>query len=316
LTALAFGSGLVRIGTRRSALALTQAGIVLSALVEWGIAAELVAFTTVGDRRLETPVHEIGGKGVFTAELEAALASGVIDCAVHSLKDLPTVSPPGLDIMAVLPREDPRDVLVLAPGLRASGVGDLPRGARVGTSSLRRRALLAARRPDLEHVDLRGNVPTRLRKVADGQVHAAVLAAAGLLRLDEADCIGAYLDAIEWLPAAGQGAIAIQARADDVKARRALGQLNDAETTTAVTAERAMLAGLEGGCHVPIGALAVRGRSGGDLVLHGLIAEVSGARVLRGQHVVDPGSPAAGGAALARHLHALGAGDILEAVRP
>jgi hydroxymethylbilane synthase len=306
---------LARIGTRQSALALTQAGIVLSALAERGIAGELVAFTTIGDRRLDLPVQEIGGKGVFTAELEAALASGVIDCAVHSLKDLPTASPPGLDIMAVLPREDPRDVLVLAPGVRAKGLSDLPPGARVGTSSLRRRALLAARRPDLEIVDLRGNVTTRLRKVEDGQLHAAVLAAAGLRRLDAADCIGVYLDATEWLPAAGQGAIAIQARVDDAKARRALGELNDAATMTAVTAERALLAGLGGGCRVPIGALATRRRPDGDLVLHGLVADVSGARVLRGHHVVDASSPAAAGLALARHLRALGADDILGAVR-
>jgi len=304
---------IVRIGTRQSALALTQARLVMAALAERGVASELVTFTTVGDKKLDQPLHEIGGKGLFTKELEDALAGGAIDCAVHSLKDLPTDSPPGLEVVAVLPREDPRDVLVVGPAIVAVGLGDLPRGARVGTSSLRRRAQLAARRPDLELVELRGNVPTRLRKVDDGQVHAAVLAAAGLLRLDATQHITAYLDAPAWLPAAGQGAIAVQIRGDDVSARRTMGSLNDSATMRAVTAERAMLGGLEGGCQVPIGALAIP--SGDRLVLHGLIADVSGARILRGHHAVDPAAPAEAGLALARHLRALGAAEILGALR-
>ena len=155
---------IVRIGTRESVLALTQARLVLEALALDGVAGELLTFTTVGDQRLDAPLHEIGGKGLFTKELEVALARGTIDCAVHSLKDLPTESPPGLEVVAVLPREDPRDVLVVGPALAAVGLGDLPRGARVGTSSLRRRAQLAARRPDLDVVELRGNVPTRLEE--------------------------------------------------------------------------------------------------------------------------------------------------------
>jgi hydroxymethylbilane synthase len=303
----------VRIGTRQSALALVQARLVQSALAERGVASELVTFTTVGDKRLDEPLHVIGGKGLFTKELEVALANATIDCAVHSLKDLPTDSPAGLEVVAVLPREDPRDVLVVGPAVVAVGLDDLPRGARVGTSSLRRRAQLAARRPDLEAVELRGNVPTRLRKVEDGQVHAAILAAAGLHRLDANQDITAYLDAPGWLPAPGQGAIAVQTRVDDVGMRRTAGSLNDAETMMAVTAERAMLGALEGGCQVPIGALVVR--AGGDLVLHGLISDVSGVRILRGHHVVDPAVPAEAGLALARHLRALGAGEILAALR-
>jgi hydroxymethylbilane synthase len=304
---------IVRIGTRQSVLALTQARLVLEALALDGVAGELVTFTTVGDKRLDEPLHAIGGKGLFTKELEVALADGKIDCAVHSLKDLPTESPPGLEVVAVLPREDPRDVLVVGPAIVAVGLADLPRGARVGTSSLRRRAQLAARRPDLEVVELRGNVPTRLQKVEDGKVHGAVLAAAGLHRLDARAHITAYLDAPEWLPAPGQGAIAIQIRTDDTRARRTLGALNDAETMIQVTAERAMLGALEGGCQVPIGALTVS--KGHELVLHGLIATIDGSRILRGHEVVDPGAPAGAGEALARHLRALGAVEILEALR-
>jgi hydroxymethylbilane synthase len=307
------GSTIVRIGTRQSALALMQARLVRAALAERGVVAELVTFTTVGDKRLDEPLHIIGAKGLFTRELEVALAAGAIDCAVHSLKDLPTDSPPGIEVVAVLPREDPRDVLVVGPATMAVGLGDLPRGARVGTSSLRRRAQLAARRPDLDVVELRGNVPTRLRKIDDGQVHAAVLAAAGLIRLDATQRITAYLDAPAWLPAAGQGAIAIQVRSDDTAGRRMIGSLNDAETMIAVTAERSMLAGLEGGCQVPIGALAIR--TGPGLVLHGMISDVSGQRVLRGHHDVDPTAPAEAGQALARHLRALGAVEILDALR-
>jgi hydroxymethylbilane synthase len=297
---------IVRIGTRQSALALAQARQVQHALAAGGIESELVTFTTVGDKRLDVPLHGIGAKGLFTKELEVALADGAIDCAVHSLKDLPTESPPGLEVVAVLPREDPRDVLVVGAGIAATGLSNLPSKARVGSSSLRRRAQLAAWRPDLVVVELRGNVPTRLGKVEDGMVDAAILAAAGLLRLDAASRITAYLDAPDWLPAPGQGAIAVQVRAGDTVTRGTIIGMNDPNTMTAVTAERAMLAALEGGCQVPIGALVIRG------VLHGLIADIGGTRVLRGSEVVDPSAPAAGGQALARHLRALGGSQILE----
>jgi hydroxymethylbilane synthase len=295
----------VRIGTRKSALALAQARQVQDALAACGTASELVTFTTVGDEKLDQPLHGIGAKGLFTKELEIALAGGRIDCAVHSLKDLPTDSPAGVEVAAVLPREDPRDVLVVGPGIASH----LPNGARVGTSSLRRRAQLAAWRSDLVVVDLRGNVPTRLRKVEEGQVDAAILAAAGLLRLGAGGAITRYLDAPEWLPAPGQGAIAVQVRSDDAGVHLLVGDLNDPETMVAVTAERAMLAALDGGCQVPIGALVVRG------VLYGLIANISGTQVLRGHAEVDPARPAAAGDALARHLRALGGSEILEELR-
>jgi hydroxymethylbilane synthase len=189
----------VRIATRSSELALRQARLVAAALEGLGARGELVTYTTVGDRTLDQPLSAIGAKGLFTQELEADLAAGRVDCCVHSLKDLPTASPDGLAVVAQLPREDPRDALVLAPGVEATGIADLPAGARVGTSSLRRRAQLLALRPDLDVRELRGNVPTRLRKVDGGEVDAAVLAAAGLHRLELAERVAAYLDAPAWL---------------------------------------------------------------------------------------------------------------------
>jgi hydroxymethylbilane synthase len=276
----------MRIGTRKSALALEQAHQVQDALAALGVGSELVPFTTLGDRRLDASFLEIGAKGLFTKELEVALAEGTIDCAVHSFKDLPTET---TGVVAVLPRADPRDVVV------GIAIADLPPGARVGTSSLRRRAQLKAIRPDLEVVELRGNVPTRLRKVEEGQVRSAILAAAGLIRLGATQHITAYLDPPAWLPAPGQGAIAIQARVGG-DAAKVLAPLNDPDTMRDVTAERSMLAALDGGCQVPIGGLVIRG------VLHGLIADVDGARVVRGSEPVDPANPAAAGLALAAKL--------------
>jgi len=303
----------LRIATRTSELALRQARQVASMLAAHDVQSELVAFKTAGDKHIDQPLREIGAKGLFTQELEAALAQGRVDCCVHSLKDLPTDSPAGLTIAAVLEREDPRDVLVVNESVAAESLADLPRGSRVGTSSLRRRAQLRAARPDLDVVDLRGNVPTRVRKVDEGQVHAAILAAAGLRRLDAHGRISAWLDAPEWLPAPGQGAIAVQARADDDRALGILARLNHGPTAVAVTAERAFLAALEGGCQVPIGALVMSDASG--LVLYGLIAEVDGRRVLRGSIPVDPGDPAASGSTLAADLLRRGAAEILAGLR-
>lgn len=315
-TAQAAGkTAVVRIGTRASTLALKQAGMVQAALAGRGIVAELVTFRTVGDKRLNEPLSGIGATGLFTKELERALERGAIDCAVHSLKDLPTDSGPKLEVIAVLAREDPRDVLVLSGTARAVGLADLPRGARVGTSSLRRRALLLARHPDLEVVELRGNVPTRLHKVDEGQVDAAILAAAGLHRLQATQHITAYLDPPEWLPAAGQGAVAIQVRVDDTQAAARFGPLNHEPTMHAVRAERSFLAALEGGCQVPIGALVMEGSWPGHLAtLHGFIADIGGRRVIRGQHPVGT-DPAASGLALARELRARGADEILNGLR-
>src|SRR5687767_8345785 len=279
----------IRIATRASELALRQARIVESALARRDVLAELKTFRTTGDKRLDEPLSAIGGKGLFTKELETALLKGTVDCCVHSLKDLPTESPEGLTVAAVLVREDPRDVLVLNDVIEAEGLHDIPRGSRIGTSSLRRRAQVLALRPDLDVVELRGNVPTRLRKVDDGQVHAAILAAAGLHRLDARQRISAYLDAPEWLPAAGQGAIAVQIRADDARMAELVAALNDEATMIATRAERAFLAALEGGCQVPIGALAIESEAG--MVLHGLIATVDGRSVVRGSRAMDGGDP-------------------------
>lgn len=299
----------LRIGTRSSALAMAQAELVQSLLAARGVAAELVTYTTVGDRILDRPLAAIGEKGLFTKELEDDLLAGRTDCAVHSLKDLPTEMPHGLALGALLEREDPRDALVLPHGTPAEGLSSIATGARVGTSSLRRRAQLKAVRPDLDVVDLRGNVGTRLRKIDDGVVDAAILAAAGLHRLGLKDRISAYLDAPQWLSAAGQGAIAVQVRQDDATIGPVIAQLNHADTWTAVTAERTFLAALEGGCQVPIGALAAGGR------LHGFVAGLDGVEVVRGDAVIDPADPAATGRALAAELHAAGGGRILAVVR-
>lgn len=300
------------IATRASELALRQAKQVQAALAAHGVSAELRTYRTTGDKRLDEPLSAIGAKGLFTKELEADLANGAVQCCVHSLKDLPTDMPPGLEIAALLPREDPRDVLVVNGSVGATSIGELPAGARVGTSSLRRRSQLLAARSDLEVVELRGNVPTRVRKVDEGQVHAAILAAAGLHRLDVRQRITAYLDAPEWLPAAGQGAIAIQIRADDDATRAAIAPLADERTMIDTRAERAFLAALQGGCQVPIGAVVARAE--GRAVLHGFIGDVRGAQLIRGEVPLDDSDPDASGRALARDLRARGATEILDAL--
>lgn len=292
---------------------MRQARQVASMLTARGVEAELVPFKTAGDKKVDQPLREIGAKGLFTHELEAALAAGRVDCCVHSLKDLPTDSPAGLTIAAVLEREDPRDVLVVNESIDAESLDDLPRGSRVGTSSLRRRAQLRATRPDLDVVDLRGNVPTRVRKVDEGQVHAAILAAAGLRRLDAQGRISAWLEPPEWLPAPGQGAIAVQTRADDSRVLGIMAALHHGPTGIATTAERAFLAALEGGCQVPIGALVMETSEG--LVLHGLLADVEGRRVLRGSARVNAEHPSDAGTQLASDLMRRGAGEILAALR-
>lgn len=291
------------IATRSSELALRQARQVQAALTERGIASELKTYSTVGDQRLDQPLAAIGAKGLFTAELERDLADGLVHCCVHSLKDLPTEMPAGLEIVALLKREDPRDALVVNSAVAARSIETLPKGTRVGTSSLRRRAQLHSLRPDLEIVDLRGNVPTRVRKVDERIVDAAILAAAGLHRLDLHSRITAYLDAPQWLPAAGQGAIAIQIRAEDTETRGILSPLGDATTMRDASAERAFLAALEGGCQVPIGAAVLGMR------LYGFISDVDGRESLRGD--IPLGDPERTGRDLAARLRAQGVGEIL-----
>lgn len=285
-----------------------------SALTARGVTVEIVKIRTTGDKKVQEPLSSIGAKGLFTKELESALARKKVDCCVHSLKDLPTEQPEGLELVAILEREDPRDVLVINPVTDASNLADLPAGSRIGTSSLRRRAQVMAARPDLDVVEMRGNVPTRLRKMDEGKFHAAVLAAAGLIRLDARQRIAAFLEPPAWLPAAGQGAIAVQIRASDDRLRSLLLPLDHAPTRMAVTAERAFLAALEGGCQVPIGALAMPA-SGGEYVLHGLIADMAGANIVRGAITVEPADPAASGSELAADIRARGGSSILAELR-
>jgi hydroxymethylbilane synthase len=307
---------IVRIATRSSELALRQARMVEQALEKRGVSSEIITFKTLGDKKITEPLSGIGAKGLFTHELEVALTKKKVDCCVHSLKDLPTESPEGLEIVAQLEREDPRDVLVVNRVTQADSLAAVPAGSRVGTSSLRRRAQLLAVRPDLEVVELRGNVPTRLQKVQGGQVHAAILAAAGLIRLGAVDRVTAYLEPPAWLPAAGQGAIAIQIRADDDEMRELLAPLDHRPTSIATNAERAFLAALGGGCQVPIGALALT-TSGDDksLTLHGFVSDLRGKNVVRGSRIVNESDPKASGASLGAELRSRGAGSLLAELR-
>lgn len=303
----------IRIGTRASELALRQARQVQAALAARGVSAELVTFKTAGDKRIDEPLSAMGAKGLFTKELERALRTGKVECCVHSLKDLPTDFPDGVVIAAILEREDPRDALVVNDSLGAASIDELPRGSRVGTSSLRRRALLLARRSDLEVVDLRGNVPTRLRKVDDGQVHAAILAVAGLNRLGVHQRVDEVLDPPAWLPAAGQGAIAVQTRDNDSRMREMLASLDHGPTGVAVRAERACLAEMEGGCQVPIGALAMMESEG--LVLHAFIADPRGTHLVRGHAPVDADNPEGSGRRVAYDILSRGGRYVLERLR-
>jgi hydroxymethylbilane synthase len=303
----------VRIGTRASELALRQARLVENALLMRGMRSELVKFKTTGDKKLDQPLTEIGAKGLFTRELEIALSKNKIDCAVHSLKDLPTEESEGLEIIAQLEREDPRDVLVANRATGAENLDDLPAGSRIGTSSLRRRAQLLARRPDLEVVELRGNVPTRLSKIESGQVHAAILAAAGLIRLEVEQRITMYLEPPEWLPAAGQGAIAIQVRADDSRMKALLRPLDHESTSIATRAERAFLRALEGGCQVPIGALVSDSARGPTL--YGMLADLSGRHIVRGSRELNVQDPESSGEALAAEIRSRGGSSLLVELR-
>jgi hydroxymethylbilane synthase len=243
----------LRIGTRGSRLARAQAEMVAQALSARDIACEIVPIKTTGDRILDRPLADAGGKGLFTKELEEALLARSIDIAVHSMKDVPTALPDGLVLGAILPREDPRDVLV-SP--KAVSLAELPAGARVGTSSVRRKAQLLRRRPDLECVLLRGNVDTRLAKLDAGQMEAIILAMAGLKRLGLAGRALAVLPTDEWLPSLAQGAVGIEIRAEDDFAQSAVAPLDDARSAIALACERAFQAALDGSCRTPIAGLA------------------------------------------------------------
>jgi len=299
----------LRIATRRSPLALWQAEHVAARLraAHPGLAVELVPMTTQGDRVLDSPLARIGGKGLFVKELERAMLEGRADLAVHSMKDVPVELPEGLVIAAVLEREDPRDALVTArPGL---DLDTLPPGARVGTSSLRRQCQIRARRPDLEVLDLRGNVGTRLARLDEGRYDAIVLAAAGLRRLGEAARIGRLLGTDELLPAIGQGVIGVECRADDARTRALVGALEHGPTRVVVEAERAVNARLAGGCQVPLAAHAVLER--GVVVVRGLVGRPDGSEIVEGTASGRPEDAAFLGRVLAEDLLARGADRIL-----
>jgi len=282
----------LRIGTRGSPLALAQAQMVKSALLAQGGLAdgdvEIVVISVKGDRVQDRTLAEIGGKGLFTEEIEAGLLDGSLHLAVHSTKDMPTRLPDGLVLGAFLPRADPRDALITR-GPRS--IAELPRGAVVGTASLRRQAQLKAARPDLVVVPLRGNVQTRLRKLDAGEVQATLLAMAGLVRLGLQHEASAALSVEEMLPAVAQGAICVECRADDRAVRALLDGINHAATMTAITAERDFLAVLDGSCRTPIAALAELDDD--RLRLRGLVASPDGASVERIELAGDAADPAA-----------------------
>jgi hydroxymethylbilane synthase len=305
----------VRIGTRGSALARWQTDNVAERLrAAWpGLDVQLTVMTTHGDRVLDTPLPLIGGKGVFTAELEAALRDHTVDFAVHSLKDLPTENPPGLTVGATPERADPRDTLISRAGYT---LDTLPHGATIGTSSRRRAAQLLSRRPDLKMADIRGNVDTRIRKALDpdGPYDAILLAAAGLERLGLAGHVSQYLPLDVMLPAPGQASMAVQCR-DEAESLTMLAPVNHLPTALAITAERAFLAGLGGGCSLPIAAFAAV--TDGEIHLRGRVnapdgseqvdVEARGAATLPDAHAL--------GVELASAALARGVGTILEAIR-
>jgi hydroxymethylbilane synthase len=298
------------IGSRGSRLALWQAEQARDRLISLnpGFEIRIEIIKTTGDVKPD-PLSVIGGKGVFTKELEEALLDKRIDIAVHSLKDLPTTVPEGLAISAICEREDPRDALVLRSGSSVKSLRDLPAGSIVGTSSQRRLAQLKALRSDIVVRDLRGNVDTRVRKLDEGQYDALILASAGLIRLGLRDRIGAAIAPNEMLPAVGQGAIAIETRTDDEVAVEATSKLNHRPTELACRAERAFLRGLGGGCQFPIAAHAVV--DGELLELQGLVAKPDGSAFIRDQLSGKFDLPEEIGSTLAEQLLERGAGDLL-----
>ncbi|HSJ13353.1 MAG TPA: hydroxymethylbilane synthase [Longimicrobiales bacterium] len=302
------------IGTRGSQLALWQTHHVRGRLQQQNASLDIdiEILRTTGDRITDVPLASIGDRGLFTRELDRAVLDGTADFAVHSLKDIPTVLPEGLALAAVLEREDPRDAFLAAPG-RPQSLADLAPGATVGTSSLRRRALLLHLRPDLRVEDMRGNLDTRIDRLHAGACDAAILALAGIRRLGRTDVVGEILSPPVWLPAVGQGAIAIICRSEDVPTRQALQALDHSDTRTAVLAERAFLRALEGGCQIPIGGLA---RCTGDRVeLAGFVAGYESGRMLQHRIEGKAADPVAVGVALADHLRGLGADELLREVR-
>lgn len=301
----------IRIGTRRSQLAMWQAQYVADALTARyaGIEVELVGITSAGDKTLDVPLSKVGGKGLFLKELEEALLDGRVDIAVHSMKDVTVSLPDGLHIPVICERADPRDAFV------SNGydhLDDMPGGARVGSCSLRRQCILRARYPHLVVDNLRGNVNTRLARLDAGDYDALILACAGLERLQMGDRIRAALEPEDSLPAVGQGAVGIECRVDDERTNTLLRPLHHCESAVRVAAERAVNAALEGGCHVPLAAYATLDHE--SLWLRALVGEPDGSRVLYAEGHGTPDEADSLGARVAADLRAQGAGEILAAV--
>ena len=302
---------LIRIATRKSPLALWQAEHVRSCLQQADpeLKIELLTMSTQGDKILDTPLAKIGGKGLFVKELEQSMLEGRADIAVHSMKDVPVELPAGLHLAVILAREEPRDAFV---SNRYSRFADLPQGARVGTSSLRRRAQLKKQRQDLTILDLRGNVGTRLKKLDEGQFDAIILASAGLIRLGMAERITEMLDTSICLPAIGQGAVGIECRVDDIELNALLRSLNDDNTQVCVAAERAMNHRLEGGCQVPIAGHAILDNE--QLYMRGLVGRIDGSEIISGEISGSSNDAEAMGVTLANDLLSRGAAAILKEV--
>ncbi|MBY6367119.1 hydroxymethylbilane synthase [Rhodococcoides corynebacterioides] len=317
-TAAALDKRVIRVGTRGSLLATTQAETVRAAITAAGVETELVVVATAGDKSA-APVQQIG-VGVFTAALREALADNTIDVAVHSYKDLPTAQDPRFTVAAIPAREDPRDALVARDGLV---LGALPPGATVGTSAPRRIAQLRALGLGLDVQPLRGNLDTRIGKVASGELDAVVVARAGLARIDRLDVVTEALEPVQFLPAPAQGALAVECRSDDADLAAVLAELDDATARAAVTAERALLAELEAGCTAPVGAIAEvvdslddDGRVIEELSVRGCAAAVDGSDVVRASAVGAVADAEALGRSVARELLDLGARDLVEVTEP
>lgn len=306
----------LRIGSRGSQLALWQSNHIAALLRSQGHTVEIEIIKTTGDRLQEVTFAQVGSKGMFTKEIEEALAEGRVDLAVHSLKDLPTDLPELFALAATPPRVDPRDVFV---SVKYENLAELPQCSRVGTSSQRRRAQLKALRPDIEAVEFRGNVDTRLRKLAEGQVDAILLAAAGLDRLEKTEWVRERLEPKDFCPAAGQGSLGIETRKDDAATIEALAFLDDAATRFAVTAERAALSALGGGCQVPIGIHCRAGQGDGEgawIEVYGVVAAPETGAAVRVYHraLRSESDAAELGKLVAQKLIEAGAGPLLEAV--
>lgn len=304
-------ANILRIATRKSALALWQAEFVKAELERFhsDLTVELVPMSTQGDIILDTPLAKIGGKGLFVKELEQAMLDGRADIAVHSMKDVPVEFPEGLELNSICEREDPRDAFV---SNKYKSLDELPQGAVVGTSSLRRQCQVRALRPDLDIRDLRGNVNTRLAKLDNGDYDAIILAAAGLLRLEMPERIADFIEPETSLPANGQGAVGIECRSDDERVKALLAPLEHTETRIRVLAERAMNRRLEGGCQVPIGAYALV--NGEQVHIRGLVGAVDGSEILRDEVSGSVENAEQLGIQLAEQLLAQGADKILAEV--